>query len=126
MLLRLSPPITESSYILDNACGSGIVTEEVKLQHSGARIMATDLSSEMINEVKQRIQAGSWNNVETETLDVRNLSSIQDNTFTHVFTNLGLPVPGDLTSSFKVTAEIFRVLKPGGVALISTWAGMFH
>lgn len=117
-----SPPITDSSYILDNACGPGIVSEQVKAQHPNARIMAADLSPAMIEEVMQRIKTEGWNDVETDTLDVRSLSSLKDNTFSHVFTNLGLPIPGDIGSSTKVISEIFRVLKPGGMGSISTWA----
>jgi ubiquinone/menaquinone biosynthesis C-methylase UbiE len=58
----------------------------------------------------------------TDTLDVRDLSNIK--THSHVFTNVGLPVPGDPNSSSKVTKEIYRVLKRNGVAMVSTWAGM--
>lgn len=61
--------------------------------------------------------------METKILDIRDLSALQDDTFTHVITNLGLPVPGDLESGSKITKEMFRVLKKGGVALVSTWAG---
>jgi ubiquinone/menaquinone biosynthesis C-methylase UbiE len=56
----------------------------------------------------------------TEILDVRDLSALRDETFRHVINNMGLPVPGGLESSTKIMNEIFRVLKIGGVALIST------
>jgi len=59
----------------------------------------------------------------TDTLDVRDLSNIKGNTFSHVFTNLGLPVPGDPDSVPKVTKEIYRLLQKNGVAMVSTWAG---
>src|SRR5688572_8729460 len=42
MISSVSPPIDSSSYILDNACGPGIITEQVKLLHPDAKIMATD------------------------------------------------------------------------------------
>ncbi|KAG4440101.1 hypothetical protein IFR05_004398 [Cadophora sp. M221] len=122
MVSSSSPPITHASYILDNACGPGIVSEQIKLQHPDARILATDLSPAMIEEVTKRISTEHWSNMDTDTLDVRDLSSLKENTFTHVFTNLGLPVPGDTNSSSQITSEIFRVLKPGGVASVSTWA----
>tara|TARA_R110002060_G_scaffold34392_5_gene45262 strand:+ start:114 stop:428 length:315 start_codon:yes stop_codon:yes gene_type:complete len=72
----------DSSYILDNACGPGIVTEQIKVQHPNVRIMASDLSPAMIEEVTQRIKVEGWNNIETATLDVRSLSSLKDDTFT--------------------------------------------
>jgi hypothetical protein len=61
--------------------------------------------------------------MKTEILDVRDLSTLKDGTFTHVITNLGLPVPGDLDSGPKIVIQVFRVLKEGGVALIPTWSG---
>ncbi|KAK0122030.1 hypothetical protein ONS95_010295 [Cadophora gregata] len=122
MVLSISPPITDASYILDNACGPGIVSEKIKVRHPNARIMAADLSPAMIEEVTHRITTEGWKDMETDMLDARNLSSLTDNTFTHVFTNFGLPVPGDTGSSNKVISEIFRVLKPGGVGSVSTWA----
>ncbi|KAH7348701.1 S-adenosyl-L-methionine-dependent methyltransferase [Rhexocercosporidium sp. MPI-PUGE-AT-0058] len=125
MVSAPSPPITQASYILDNACGPGIVSEQIKIQHPNARILATDISPSMVEEVTQRISTEKWTNMETDTLDARNLSSLKDNTFTHIFTNLGLPIPGDTNYTHRVTSEIFRVLKPGGVASVSTWAGKF-
>jgi ubiquinone/menaquinone biosynthesis C-methylase UbiE len=123
MVASINPPITNSSYILDNACGPGIVSEQIKLLHPEANIMATDLSPAMIEEVKDLIKTENWSNMATDTLDVRDRSNIKDNTFSHVFTNLGLPVPGDQDSGAKVTKEIYRVLQRNGVAMVSTWAG---
>ena len=82
IVLSTSPPITDSSYILDNACGPAIVTEQIKVQNPNVRIMASDLSPAMIEEVTQRIKVEGWNNMETATLDVRSLSSLKDDTFT--------------------------------------------
>jgi ubiquinone/menaquinone biosynthesis C-methylase UbiE len=123
IVASINPPITNSSYILDNACGPGIVSEQIKLLHPEANIMATDLSPAMIEEVKDLIKTENWSNMETDTLDVRDLSNIKDNTFSHVFTNLGLPVSGDPDSGTKVTKEVYRVLQKTGVAMVSTWAG---
>ena len=69
------------------------------------------------------IKTENWSNMATDTLDVRDLSNIKGNTFSHVFTNLGLPVPGDPDSVPKVTKEIYRLLQKNGVAMVSTWAG---
>jgi ubiquinone/menaquinone biosynthesis C-methylase UbiE len=111
MVASINPPITNSSYILDNACGPGIVSERIGLLHPEANIMATDLSPAVIEEVKDLIKTENWSNMATDTLDVRDLSNIKDNTFSHVFTNLGLPVPGDPDSGTKVTKGVYRVLQ---------------
>lgn len=130
MLSIISPPITSASYILDDACGTGIVSAEIKALHPDAKILATDLSPMMIEEVKQRIIYEGWNDVTTDTSDGRDLKCLPDETFTHIIANLGLPVPGDRRpvtwdreESLKVLREVFRVLKLGGVAMLSTWAG---
>jgi ubiquinone/menaquinone biosynthesis C-methylase UbiE len=123
MILTVDPPITSSSYILDNSCGPGIVSEQIKLLHPDTKIMAADLAPEMIDQVQQAIKANDWSSMQTEILDIRDLSILKDDSFTYVITNFGLPFPADLGSGPKITKEMFRILKMGGVALISTWAG---
>ncbi|KAI9820044.1 MAG: hypothetical protein M1827_006615 [Pycnora praestabilis] len=123
MIFNLTPPITSSSYILDNACGPGIVSEAIKHLHPNAKIMATDLSATMIEEVQKRIEAEGWRDMQTAIQDVRCLSSVSNETFTHAFLNFGILASGDEDDSAKAVGEIFRVLKVGGVALISSWAG---
>ncbi len=119
----VKPPITGSSYILDNACGPGIVSEQIKLLYPDAKILATDLAPGMIDEVQNAIKTNGWSEMKTEMLDVRDLATLKDEIFTHVITNLGMPVPDDINSSPKIVSEMFRVLKRGGVAVMSTWAG---
>lgn len=123
MLHNLNPPITSSSYILDNACGPGIVSEQIKRIHPDAKIMATDWSPSMVEETQNRIKTEGWRNIETGIEDVRDLRGLQDGTFSHAFTNLGMPVPGDDDSGVNITSALFRVLEVGGIALVSTWAG---
>ena len=125
IISTISPPITTTSYILDSACGTGIVSEQIKLQHPSAKIMATDLAPKMIEGLQQRIKAEGWSNMQTATLDSRALTSqLPADSFTHVISNLGLPVPGDAGSGLAIAREIFRLLQPGGVTVLSTWAGL--
>jgi ubiquinone/menaquinone biosynthesis C-methylase UbiE len=98
----------------------GTVGEQVKLLHPHATILATDIAPGMIDEIQQTIKTNEWSNMNIEIPDIRDLSTLRDETFKHVITNLGLPAPGDLESSIKIMNEIFRVLKIGGVALVST------
>ena len=126
LISTLTPPITNTSYILDNACGPGIVSEQIKLLHPDARILATDIAPGMIDEVKHVITKNGWSNMSTAILDIRDLRILEDGKFSHVIMNLGMPVPGDPTSGPKIVQEMFRVLKIGGVAVISTWAGEEH
>jgi len=120
-----SPPISPTSYVLDNACGPGIVTEQVKLLQPQTKILAGDVSPAMVEDVKQKIESKGWKNVETEELDMRNLSKLADNTFTHVLTNFGTFVPNEPGSTLLAIKEMYRVLQIGGVAVTTLWAGNF-
>ncbi|RDL33705.1 Uncharacterized protein BP5553_08073 [Venustampulla echinocandica] len=126
MVSTISPPLSSTSYILDNACGTGIVSEQIKKLQPDARIMATDISVSMIDQIKSRIKSEGWVNVETDIQDVRSLSNLPDNTFTHVITNMGLPVPGESGSGVIGAKEMYRILQKDGVAVLSTWAGKSH
>lgn len=50
--------ITPSSYILDNACGTGIITSLIQSQHPDARILGTDLAPGMIETFRVRDSKG--------------------------------------------------------------------
>ncbi|KAF2109622.1 S-adenosyl-L-methionine-dependent methyltransferase [Lophiotrema nucula] len=115
-LLALAPPISATSVVLDNACGPGIITGEVRKQNASAdehlRIYATDISPGMIEQVREK----NWPGVEAIVMDAQELA-FAENTFTHSFTNLGIFMFPDPE---KGAAEIYRTLKPGGVAVITS------
>ncbi|KAF2249931.1 hypothetical protein BU26DRAFT_518433 [Trematosphaeria pertusa] len=59
-LLEISPPFTASSVVLDNACGTGIVAQEILLHASSASqtpplIHAVDGAPRMIEVGKQNL-----------------------------------------------------------------------
>jgi ubiquinone/menaquinone biosynthesis C-methylase UbiE len=123
-LSTLSPPISRSSYILDNACGTGIVTSLIKNKYPWARIKSTDLAPGVIEVVQSKIAENKWEGVETDILDVRGLKTLEDDTFTHVITNFGFsPTPDDLEGPGKAAREMYRVLQKGGVCVVTTWSG---
>ncbi|KAH8599872.1 S-adenosyl-L-methionine-dependent methyltransferase [Bisporella sp. PMI_857] len=112
-------PITSSSHILDNACGTGLVTGLIKAEHPSARITAADLAPSVIEVVKRK----GWESVDAAVLDVRDLKSLKDETFSHVITNFGFaPDVNDLDGPGKAAGEMFRVVRPGGVAVVTTWS----
>jgi ubiquinone/menaquinone biosynthesis C-methylase UbiE len=124
-LSTLSPRITRSSYILDNACGPGIVTSLIKSKYPCARIKSTDLAPAVIEVVQSKIAENKWEGVETDILDVRDLKTLEDGMFTHVITNFGFsPTPDDLEGPGKAAREMYRVLQKGGVCVVTTWSGM--
>ncbi|KAK2926396.1 Methyltransferase domain 25 [Fusarium oxysporum f. sp. vasinfectum] len=113
-----------SSVVIDNACGTGVVTEEIitrcrqrksKLPH----IHGVDPASNMVKiatEMAERLGALEYFSgriMPGEVLD------FPDATFSHNITNLGILFYTDPSSGAR---EIHRTLKPGGVAVVTTWS----
>ncbi|OBS26283.1 hypothetical protein FPOA_00223 [Fusarium poae] len=92
-------PLTSESKILDNACGTGIVTDTI---------------------VHERFS--SQPNVHTAVMGGEELS-FSDNTFTHSITSLGIMY---FTDPDKGACEIARTLHPDGVAVVTGWMMMGH
>lgn len=112
-LIALASPITSSSVVLDNACGPGVITDGIKAQSlSFARLCAVDVSPGMIETLRRK----ALPDVEAEVMDAQGLS-FAENTFTHSFTNLAIFL---LPEPEKGAAEIYRTLKPGGVAVVTS------
>jgi ubiquinone/menaquinone biosynthesis C-methylase UbiE len=126
-LLTLDPKVDFTSVILDNACGTGLVTEEILGQFSDAaspKIFATDLAPSMIANFGTKAKIRGWigdgdgeSALSVSVMDAENLS-YPDNTFTHSYTNLGFPF---FPNGEKAAAHVYRTLRPGGTAFISTW-----
>ncbi|KAJ9618776.1 hypothetical protein H2203_008981 [Taxawa tesnikishii (nom. ined.)] len=131
-ILTLLPPITSTSVIHDNACGPGVATSEILSQYTFQHpslplptIHATDFASAMVSLIPSLLQGNSsdhgkeWaSHVQTAVMDGCDLSAFPDGTFTHSVTNFGLFAFPD---AVKGVSEIYRVLKPGGVAVVTTW-----
>ena len=80
----------------------------------------------MIALVERKSAEKGWKNVSTDVLDVRDLKILEDNTFTHVIANFGFaPNVEDLSGPGKAAKEMYRVLKPGGVTVVTTWSGTY-
>lgn len=121
-IAMLPVPVTTSSYVLDNACGTGIVSEVLKSQCSSVRIMGADLAPGMLEIYKSKAKQFGWEKVDTKVQDIRNLNDMHDEMFTHVITNMGFaPNVDDLTGPGRAAKEMYRVLKHGGVAIVTTW-----
>lgn len=124
-LLPLLPPITPASRILDNACGTGVVTKVIKATYPSAHITGADLSPNVLEIYQSKASQNNWENTQTEVLDVRDLKKLQDESFSHVITNFGfVNTPDDQESPLQAAKEMYRVTEKDGVALVTIWAGM--
>lgn len=113
-------PLTSDSKILDNACGTGIVTDIILKSGIQPEIHAIDVAEKMVSIARDRFS--SYLNVHAAVMPGEELS-FPDNTFTHSITNLGLMY---FTNAGKGAQEIARTLHPDGVAVVTGWTMMEH
>ena len=102
----------EHTHVLNFGCGTGLL--EAKLRHDVKKITSVDVSSGMIERVRQTIEQDGWSNVDAIQMDVLDATSAPC-----------LPIAGfDLIASCftfhhlqdvtKVGQALVKYLKPGG------------
>lgn len=103
--------ITSGHHVLDIAAGAGeqSITTAKKVGVTG-HVLATDISSNILDYAKQMAQQAGVNNIETKVMDGENLT-LEDETFDAVISRVGLIYFPDQQKALK---EMLRVLKPGG------------
>lgn len=102
--------------VLDVACGPG--TMSLLLRDRASEIQAIDFSQNMIDCFNREIARLGVSNITTHLMDGQNLE-FGDNEFDRAFSIFGLMFFPDRVKGFR---ELFRVLKPGGVAVVTSWA----
>lgn len=97
--------------VLDVAAGAGeqSITTAKKVGTTGY-VLATDISSNILEFAEQMAKQVGLNNIETKVMDGENLT-IPDATFDAVISRVGLIYFPDQQRALK---EMLRVLKPGG------------
>ncbi|RMJ07774.1 hypothetical protein CDV36_012628 [Fusarium kuroshium] len=112
-------PINDKSIILDNACGTGIVTDLLLRSKSASadqpEIHAVDGAENMVRITAETIPSST--RAHTATMLGEDLT-FPDGTFSHSFTNMSLMFFADPVKGAK---EIWRTLQPGGVAVVTIW-----
>ncbi len=117
-LLLEKVKVKSGESILDIAAGTGLITFRLaELLGSEGKILATDISDEMVKIGKELTLSKGISNVAFERMDAENLN-IEDSTFDLVTCALGIMYFPDPDISL---AEMFRVLKPGGKAVVAIW-----
>jgi ubiquinone/menaquinone biosynthesis C-methylase UbiE len=117
--IKLALPITKDSIIHDNACGPGTITRKIMASSppTSINIVATDSNPAFLSHVRAAVIANKWpvevQYMHSEALDLPN------NHFTHSFTNIAIFMMG--SSGLDGATEIYRTLKPGGVAVANCW-----
>jgi len=116
-LLELAA-LAPGEHVLDIACGTGLVTFRAARQVGpSGRILATDLSQEMINRATEEARRRGLDHVTFARMDAEDLQCAPAS-FDVALCALGLMyVPDPL----KALSEMHRMLRPGGRAVAAVW-----
>lgn len=127
-LPQLSTLSAPGVHLLDNACGTGIVADELakRCAVNGAAfpsVSAVDAAQNMVDLAQRKFEGTEH----AETIKFQQMPGekldFPDNTFSHSITNLGILFFADGDAGAR---EIYRTLKPGGVAVVTSWAGLSY
>lgn len=104
--------------VLDVACGPGSLT--IQAARTASSVVALDFSELMLQELRQRLGQAGLGNVEVQHGDGQSLPCA-DGDFDVACSMFGLMFFPDRARGF---AELYRVLRPGGRAVVSSWHPM--
>jgi ubiquinone/menaquinone biosynthesis C-methylase UbiE len=119
------PHLAPGAIILDNGCGNGVVTQAItEIKSPGeATIYATDLVPPMVAATAAIAASKGWtDSVKAEAMPAESLT-FENDFFTESFNNFLIFLVKDPE---KAAAHIYRTLKPGGIAIVTTWASVAH
>lgn len=109
-------PVRPGIRVLETACGTGIVTERLLSRLAGAgHLVATDLNEPMLRYAAGRLaprEGLEWRQADATKLP------FEDRSFDALVCQFGFMFFPDKPAGAR---EVFRVLRPGGRALISVW-----
>ncbi len=112
--------IKDNETILEVACGTGVVFEQiVKLNPNGKNI-GIDLSPDMLRKAEKKLNKIKNNNYELKEGNVLKLD-FESNSFDILINNFMVDLmPADTFD--KIAEEFFRVIKPNGKVVISNFS----
>ncbi|OAP55406.1 hypothetical protein AYL99_10379 [Fonsecaea erecta] len=111
--------------VLDQACGTGVVSERLvsalnNNQKANLDLTCADFSDTMIDFVGPRVRTLGVKCAQVIKADAMD-TKLPSNKFTHVLLNFG-PM---IFSNWKVgMAELHRILQPGGTLAMSSWKSL--
>jgi ubiquinone/menaquinone biosynthesis C-methylase UbiE len=111
-------PAQPTGDVLEVACGTGRVTRHLRARASAARIVASDISREMLEYARRTL--GSLKGVEWREADACKLP-FGDAAFGAVVCAFGVMFVPDKPACFR---EARRVLRKGGILLFDVWDGL--
>lgn len=106
--------------VLEVACGTGVVFESIINQNPNGQNTGIDLSTDMLARAKKRLTKYDSSHFQLEEGNALNLA-FPDKTFNVLFNNYMVDLMPE-ESFDQIASEYFRVLKAGGVAIVTTFS----
>lgn len=113
--VRDALPENHEATVLDLGSGPGEPALTIATTFPGLDVLCTDVAPDMV--AKARVRTDACDNIRCEELDMQDMHLVSNDSINIVTCVFGLMFPADKK---KALAEIYRVLRPGGV-LIATW-----
>jgi ubiquinone/menaquinone biosynthesis C-methylase UbiE len=107
--------------VLDIACGPGVASLSIaRTFGSRVHVTTTDFAQSMVDRCAAAARAENLCNVDARVADATQLP-FADAAFDVVVSNFGVGILRDAEAA-RAWGEAWRVLAPGGVAMITSWA----
>ena len=112
--------ITDGKTILEVACGTGIVFEQIVKRNPNGKNIGVDLSPEMLTKTEKRLKR--YKNIQYELKEGSALNlNLNENSFDLVINNFMVDLmPSEYFD--RIANEFYKILKPGGYLIISTFS----
>jgi len=112
--------ITDKTDILEVACGTGVVFESIVKQNPNGKNFGIDLSPDMLDKARKRLNKLKGVHYELKEGDALNLD-FADNSFDTVINNFMVDLmPADTFD--RIAEEFYRIIKPNGKLVISIFS----
>ncbi|POR31693.1 hypothetical protein TPAR_08100 [Tolypocladium paradoxum] len=123
-LPQLQDLCSAEAVVLDNACGTAIVADEIinrcrQQNTSIPEIHAVDPAPNMVDLARAKLAALDATHRCTAAVMPGEKLAFGDAAFSHSITNLGILFFNDGAAGAR---ELHRTLRPGGVAVVTSWA----
>jgi ubiquinone/menaquinone biosynthesis C-methylase UbiE len=110
--------IKNGDKIIDIACGTGLVSfPAAELAGENGFVMANDISDKMVEMGAAIAKEKNLSNISFQRMDAEELE-VEDNSYNIALCALGLMYFPDPLKAIK---EMYRLLKPGGHAVVAVW-----
>lgn len=112
--------IMDNQRVIEIACGTGIVFEKIVSQNPSGHNTGIDLSPDMLGKARERLRKSKFSNYELKEGNVLGLD-FKDNSFDVLVNNFMIDLMPENTFDM-MASEFYRILNPGGIAVISTFS----